>query len=255
MAKKVFYETEDEKYQKLNQLIREAKHIVFFGGAGVSTESGIPDFRSKEGLYNQHDVRFDAYSPEYLLSNDCLYQKPQVFYEFYRQKLCVEGIEPNIAHKKLAEMEEKGKLDCVITQNIDGLHQKAGSKKVYEIHGSTLRNYCDKCGQKYPADFIFNSKDAVPKCSSCGDMVRPDVTLYGESLPQEAWIRSEEACRNADLLIVGGTSLSVYPAANLLDYFQGKYLILINRDATSRDRGASLVFHESIGKVLSAIEL
>lgn len=255
MIRKIQTENETEKYKKLNEIIKEAEHIVFFGGAGVSTESGIPDFRSKDGLYNQHDVKFDAYSPEYLLSNDCLNHKPDVFYEFYRQKLCVEGIEPNRAHYKLAEMEQKGKLDCVITQNIDGLHQKAGSRRVYEIHGSTFRNYCDRCGKKYPADYIFKAEEAIPKCPDCGGKVRPDVTLYGESLPQEAWIRSEEACRRADVLIVGGTSLSVYPAASLLDYFEGEYLILINRDATSRDRGASLVFHESIGEVLSAIEL
>jgi NAD-dependent deacetylase len=255
MAEIIKYESEEEKYEKLNEIIAESEHIVFFGGAGVSTESGIPDFRSKDGLYNQHDVKFDAYSPEYLLSRDCLYDKPEVFFEFYRQKLCVEGIEPNIAHKKLAEMEEKGKLDCVITQNIDGLHQRAGSKNVYEIHGSTLRNYCDRCGKKYPSDFIFKSKSAIPNCLECGGMIRPDVTLYGECLPDEAWRKSEEACRKADLMIVGGTSLSVYPAASLLDYFRGKYLVLINRDATSRDRGASLVFHESIGKVLSAIQI
>lgn len=246
---------EQEKYDKLNEMVQESKHIVFFGGAGVSTESGIPDFRSKDGLYNQHDVQFDAYSPEYLLSNDCLYRHPDVFYEFYRQKMNVEGIEPNAAHRKLAEMEQKGKLDCVITQNIDGLHQKAGSRKVYEVHGSTLRNYCDRCGKKYPADYIFKSTEAVPKCPECGGQIRPDVTLYGEMLPEEAWRRSEEACRYADMMIVGGTSLSVYPAANLIDYFRGKYLVVINRDTTVRDRQAQLVFHDSIGKVLSQIKV
>ncbi len=244
-----------DRFEELNQIIRESKHIVFFGGAGVSTESGIPDFRSKDGLYNQHDVQFDMFTPEYLLSSDCLYRNSRVFFEFYRQKMNVEGIEPNAAHKKLAEMEQKGKLDCVITQNIDGLHQKAGSRTVYEIHGSTLRNYCDKCKRKYAADHIFKSEEPVPHCPACGGLIRPDVTLYGEMLPETAWARSQECIRRADCMIVGGTSLSVYPAASLLDYFYGKHLILINRDATSRDRSATMVFHESIGKVMSAIEV
>ena len=244
---------EEQKYEALNEMIRASRHIVFFGGAGVSTESGIPDFRSKDGLYNQHDVKFENYSPEYLLSCDCLYQHPEVFYEFYRQKMNVEGIEPNAAHRKLAEMEKNGKLDCVITQNIDGLHQKAGSRKVYEVHGSTLRNYCDRCHKRYPADYIFKSREPVPKCSEpgCTGIVRPDVTLYGEMLPEEAWRNAERACREADMMIVGGTSLSVYPAASLLDYFSGRYLVLINRDRTVRDGDADLVFHDSIGKVLS----
>lgn len=257
--------SEEEKYEAFNEMIADSRHIVFFGGAGVSTESGVPDFRSKDGLYNQHDVRFDAYTPEYLLSNDCLYAHSDVFYEFYRQKMNAEGIEPNAAHKKLAEMMLKGKLDCVITQNIDGLHQKAMdemapdaataeklNRKIYEIHGSTLRNYCDKCGKKYPADYIFKSEERVPHCD-CGGMIRPNVTLYGEMLPAEAWRNAESACEQADLMIIGGTSLSVYPAANLIDYFRGKYLVLINRDATSRGVSADLTFHDSIGKVLSQV--
>lgn len=262
--------SEDEKYAAFNEMIEKSRHIVFFGGAGVSTESGVPDFRSKDGLYNQHDVRFDAYSPEYLLSNDCLYSHPDVFYEFYRQKMNAEGIEPNTAHKKLAEMMLKGKLDCVITQNIDGLHQKAMdevapdqetadrlNKKVYEIHGSTLRNYCDTCGKKYPADYIFKSDERVPHCTEegCHGIVRPDVTLYGEMLPAQAWRHSEEACEEADLMIIGGTSLAVYPAANLVDYFRGKWLVVINKGATSRSVAADLTFDDSIGKVLSHVNV
>ena len=244
-----------DEYAKLNSIVAQSEHIVFFGGAGVSTESGIPDFRSKDGLYNQHDVKFDRYSPEYLLSIDCLVDHPNVFFEFYRQKLNTAGIEPNRAHYKLAEMEKAGKLYGVITQNIDGLHQRAGSRNVQEIHGSTLRNYCMKCHEKYPADFIFKSEGPIPICPKCGGMVRPDVTLYGEGLPQTAWIESKRLIYNADLLIIGGTSLAVQPAASLAYDFPGKYLVIINRDKTARDRGATLVFHEIITKVLDAIEL
>ena len=244
----------DEKYEALNEIIENSAHIAFFGGAGVSTESGIPAFRSKDGLYNQHDVRFDHYQPEYLLSSSCLYREPKVFFEFYRQKMDARHCLPNRAHKKLAEMEEKGKLDGIITQNIDGLHQKAGSRIVYEIHGSTLRNYCDRCGKKYPEDHIYNSSEAVPHCD-CGGMIRPDVTLYGESLPVEAWEESERLIRRADCLIVGGTSLTVYPAASLVRYYSGGYLIIVNRDATGQEDWADLTFHESIGEVFSRIKV
>jgi NAD-dependent deacetylase len=243
------------QYEELNQIIKESEHIVFFGGAGVSTESGIPDFRSKDGLYNQHDVRFDAYTPEYLLSINCLMDEPKVFYEFYRQKLNGEGREPNAAHIKLAEMEKAGKLDGIITQNIDGLHQKAGSVNVQEVHGSTLRNYCARCHKKYPADYIFKCEDDIPKCKICGGLIRPDATLYGESLPQDAWQNSMKLVSNADCLIIGGTSLVVIPAASLAYLFRGKNLIIINRDVTGADRMAKLVFHESISKVLGMIEL
>ena len=242
-------------YEELNRIVKESEHIVFFGGAGVSTESGIPDFRSKDGLYNQHDVQFDRYTPEYLLSINCLEDEPEVFYEFYRQKLNVDGIEPNKAHIKLAQMEKAGKLDGVITQNIDGLHQKAGSKNVQEIHGSTLRNYCKRCHRKYPADAIFVSEERIPKCKICGGMIRPDVTLYGESLPTEAWRESVRLIDKADCLIIGGTSLVVNPAASLAMGFRGKYLVIINRDVTPADRMATLVFHDSISKVLDSIEL
>ena len=243
------------KYDDLNKIVAESKHIVFFGGAGVSTESGIPDFRSKDGLYNNRDVQFDAYTPEYLLSIECLENNPKVFYEFYRQKMNVDGIEPNKAHIKLAEMEKAGKLDGVITQNIDGLHQKAGSVNVQEVHGSTLRNYCKRCHKKYPADAIFTSSEPIPKCSICGGMIRPDVTLYGEGLPTDAWRNAVRLVDNADCLIVGGTSLVVNPAASLAFGFRGKHLVIINRDVTSADRMAELVFHESISEVLGKIEL
>ena len=243
------------KYDDLNRIISESEHIVFFGGAGVSTESGIPDFRSKDGLYNNRDVQFDRYTPEYLLSINCLEDAPKVFYEFYRQKMDARGITPNQAHKVLARMEAKGRLDGIITQNIDGLHQKAGSVNVQEVHGSTLRNYCKRCHKKYPADAIFKSEDPIPKCSICGGMIRPDVTLYGEGLPTEAWRNAVNLVDKADCLIVGGTSLVVNPAASLAFGFQGRHLIIINRDVTSADRMAELVFHESISEVLGKIEI
>ncbi len=240
--------------QALQEIIDQSKKIAFFGGAGVSTESGIPDFRSKDGLYNQHDVRFDAYSPEYLLSNDCLISHPKVFFEFYRQKMNVEGILPNDAHKKLAEMEEAGKLLGVITQNIDGLHQKAGSKNVQELHGSTLRNYCMSCGKKHPKDAIFASREPIPHCA-CGGVIRPDVTLYGEGLPEEAWQNAIRMIKEADCLIVSGTSLTVYPAASLVHYFTGAHLVVINRDATGLDRNADLVIREPVGATLREIRV
>lgn len=239
-----------ESIEKLKEIINQSDRIVFFGGAGVSTESGIPDFRSKDGLYNQHDVRFDKYEPEYLLSSECLYHNPKVFYEFYRQKMDARDIEPNIAHKKLAELEKLGKLKAIITQNIDGLHQKAGSTEVYEIHGTTMKNYCVKCHKTYDTEFIFNSKGPIPRCPGCGGMIRPDVTLYGEALPGDAWNKSMKAIAKADTLIIAGTSLSVYPAATLIDYFYGDHLVVINRDTTSRDQWAEVVIHDSVGRVL-----
>ena len=244
----------EERIAKLQSILDEARSVVFFGGAGVSTESGIPDFRSKDGLYNQHDVQFDKYPPEYLLSHSCLYDQPKVFFEYYRQKMDCRGIEPNITHKKLAEMEKRGKLSAVITQNIDGLHQKAGSKKVYEVHGTTQRVYCDKCGEEYPYDILFTSKEAVPHCK-CGGMLRPDVTLYEESLPHEAWEGAIDALAHADVFIIGGTSLTVYPANTLTHYFRGKHLIIMNRDATAQDRYAELVFHENLGKIFEKIKV
>ena len=203
-----------KKLAILRKWIDEAENIVFFGGAGVSTESGVPDFRSKDGLYNRRDVKFEAYSPEYLLSHDCLTREPEVFYEFYRQKLDARAARPNPAHLYLAELERREKLSAVVTQNIDGLHQAAGSRRVYEIHGTTRRNYCTRCGKSFPADFIYNA-EGVPRCQ-CGGLVRCDVTLYGEQLPQDAVEGAVNALSFADLLIIGGTSLSVYPAASFI---------------------------------------
>ena len=219
----------DKKIEKLKNFIEESQHIVFFGGAGVSTESGVPDFRSKDGLYNQHDVQFEKFDPEYLLSHSCLVDHPKVFYEYYRQKMDARHVEPNITHKVLARMEEEGKLLAVVTQNIDGLHQKAGSKKVYELHGTTLRNYCAWCKKEYPSDYLFESNEAIPKCT-CGGQIRPDVTLYEEALSDAAVNGAISAIINADMLIIGGTSLRVYPAASYVRYFRGKHLVVINRE-------------------------
>jgi NAD-dependent deacetylase len=244
----------NERINKLNELISKSNKIVFFGGAGVSTESGIPDFRSKDGLYNQHDIQFDMYTPEYLLSKDCLDDDPKVFFEFYRQKMDCRNIEPNVTHFKLAELEKKGKLSAIITQNIDGLHQKAGSKEVYEIHGTTQRNYCEECGKKYSADYLFETTESFPTCR-CGGLIRPDVTLYGENLPADAWCKAENALNEADLLIIGGTSLTVYPAKNLIQYYYGENLVIINRDFTDCDKWANLLFRESLGDVFSKIRV
>lgn len=242
-----------EEVRKLQEYIDNANKIVFFGGAGVSTESGIPDFRSKDGLYNQHDVQFEEYQPEYLLSCDCLYDKPEVFYEFYRQKMDTRNIEPNVTHYKLAELEQKKDL-WIVTQNIDGLHQKAGSKNVLEIHGTTQSVYCEDCGKKFPYDYIFESKDAVPKCPECDGVIRPRVTLYGEMLPPEFSTASYKIM-GADLLIVGGTSLTVYPANSLVNrrIFNGK-LVIINKSETEKDNIADLVIHDSLGKVFEQLK-
>lgn len=235
-------------------MIDLATRIVFFGGAGVSTESGIPDFRSKDGLYNQHDIKFDKYEPEYLLSHDCLYNTPKVFYKFYRQKLDCRGIEPNITHYKLAELEQKGKLSAIITQNIDGLHQKAGSKIVYEIHGTTQKVYCHKCKKEYAPMILFDTIDDVPRCE-CGGLLRPDVVLYGEQLPKKAWNDAINALHKADLFIIGGTSLTVYPANMLIYNYFGGNVVIINRDETSQDKYANLVIHNSLGEVFKNIKI
>lgn len=242
------------KIETLQTWIDECDSIVFFGGAGVSTESGIPDFRSKDGLYNQHDVQFDAFTPEYLLSHSCLRDHPDVFYEFYRQKMDCREIEPNITHIKLAEMEQAGKLSAVVTQNIDGLHQKAGSQTVYELHGTTLKNYCTNCGTVYPADHIFKSSDSIPKCG-CGGTIRPDVVLYEEGLDDSTVSGAIHAISQADMIIIGGTSLAVYPAAGLLQYFHGKHMVLINKTATPMDSQADLVLQTGLGEVFSQIEI
>ena len=234
----------DEKCQQLKDWINESDNIVFFGGAGVSTESGIPDFRSVDGLYNQ---KYD-YPPETILSHSFYMRKPEEFYRFYRNKMLFPNAEPNRAHKALAKLEKMGKLKAVVTQNIDGLHQKAGSKEVLELHGSVLRNHCTRCGKFYGLDAILNST-GVPKCT-CGGTIKPDVVLYEEGLDSETIEKSVNYIANADVLIIGGTSLTVYPAAGLIDYYRGHKLILINKSVTPMDSRADLVISGPIGEVL-----
>ncbi len=236
-----------EKLETLKTWVAESSRIVFFGGAGVSTESGIPDFRSVDGLYSQHF----AYPPETIISHTFYERRPEYFFRFYREKMLPLGFEPNITHKVLARWEAEGKLSAVVTQNIDGLHQKAGSKRVYELHGSVLRNYCVRCRKFYPAEYVRDAQ-GVPKCT-CGGTVKPDVVLYEESLDQETIEKSVMAIRGADLLIVAGTSLTVYPAAGLIHYSRGNRLVLINRDETPYDSQADLVFHESLGNIFSKL--
>lgn len=236
-----------DKMETLKQWVSESNHIVFFGGAGVSTESGIPDFRSVDGLYNQ---KFE-YPPEKIISHSFYVEKPEYFFRFYREKMLPLGFEPNITHKVLARWEREGKLSAVVTQNIDGLHQKAGSKAVCELHGSVLRNYCTKCRKLYSAEFVRDA-EGIPRCT-CGGIVKPDVVLYEESLDDETIERSICAIMAADLLIVAGTSLTVYPAAGLIRYYQGKRLVLINRDETPYDHCAQLVFRESLGNIFSRL--
>ena len=244
---------EDQKLNKFADILDSSKYVVFLGGAGVSTESGIPDFRSKNGLYHRKNKKFSAYKPEYLLSYDCLKHKPEIFFDYYRNNLDARAVEPNTAHYKLAEMEERGQLIGVVTQNIDGLHQKAGSKNVQEIHGTIWRNYCVSCGAEYDENYIFDSKDKIPVCEKCGKMVRPDVTLYGEFLPEEAYQNAINMMNSADCLIIGGTSLEVGSAAQLAHLFHGEHLIIINKGKTKLEGRAELIFHDSIGKVLSAL--
>lgn len=237
----------EDKIKRFKQLVNDSNNIVFFGGAGVSTESGIPDFRSKDGLYNQQY----KYPPEQILSHTFFINNTEEFYKFYKLKMNSLKYEPNITHIKLAELENKGKLKAIITQNIDGLHQKAGSKTVYELHGSVLRNYCMDCNKFFDAEYVFNCY-GVPKCS-CGGIIKPDVVLYEEGLNDDILRNSVYAIQKADLLIVAGTSLTVQPASSLINYFRGKNLVLINRDATSYDYKASLVINDSLGKVFSEI--
>ena len=237
----------EEKWQKLKEWIDGSDNIVFFGGAGVSTESGIPDFRSVDGLYNQKY----KYPPETIISHSFYVKKPEEFYKFYKDRMIFTDAKPNGAHKALAKLEQEGKLKAVITQNIDGLHQLAGSREVLELHGSIHRNYCTRCGQFYDLDYVKNSQ-GIPHCS-CGGMIKPDVVLYEEGLDQKVLRKSVEYIARADLLIVGGTSLVVYPAAGLIDYYRGNKLVLINKSATSRDSQADLVISDSIGQVLSAV--
>jgi NAD-dependent deacetylase len=237
----------NEKIEKLKELVKKSNNIVFFGGAGVSTESGIPDFRSKDGLYNQKY----KYPPELILSHEFFLQRTEDFYDFYRDKLNSLKYEPNITHFKLAELEQLGKVKAVVTQNIDGLHQKAGSKNVFELHGSVLRNYCMNCNKFYDGEYIFSSK-GIPRCD-CGGIIKPDVVLYQEGLDDATLEGSIKAIREADMLIIGGTSLTVYPASGLINYFNGDNLVLINKDATSFDSMANLVINEKLGGVFSEL--
>jgi len=234
--------------EKLTQILRNSNNIVFFGGAGVSTESNIPDFRSSNGLFN---ARLNmTLSPEQLVSHTYFIRFPEEFFNFYKAKLIYPEAKPNGAHIALANLEEMGKLKAIITQNIDGLHQAAGSKNVFELHGSIHRNYCIKCNDSYDMNFILNSK-GIPTCPKCSGTVRPDVVLYEEGLDESVLKGAIDAISKADTLIIGGTSLVVYPAANLINYFKGKNLVLINKSSTSADSRADLVIHASIGKVLS----
>ena len=239
-----------EKVQQLQQKINAAHRIVFFGGAGVSTESGIPDFRSQDGLYHQ---QYDV-PPETILSRTYFDRHPAEFYRFYRNKMICLTAKPNAAHKKLAELEQAGRLLAVVTQNIDGLHQMAGSRNVLELHGSVHRNICRSCGAVYDAEWVMMT-NGIPHCDKCGGMVKPDVVLYEESLSEDVLTRSISAIASADLLIVGGTSLVVYPAAGLLRYFQGDSLVLINRDATQMDKMADLCIRDAIGAVMEQIRV
>ena len=237
--------------EKLKELVAGSDNIVFFGGAGVSTESGIPDFRSVDGLYNQKW----KYPPETILSHSFFWANPEEYFRFHREKLVIEGVKPNITHLRLAELEKEGKLRAVITQNIDGLHQKAGSEKVFEIHGTTAKNYCMRCGRRYPADAIFESVEPIPHCS-CGGIIRCDVTLYEEQLPEEAVENAIEAISSADMMIIGGTSLRVYPAASYVNLFEGKHLVVVNREHLNcRMRpGFDLEINAPIGEVFSRLK-
>lgn len=237
-----------EEVRKLQEIIDDSRRIVFFGGAGVSTESGIPDFRSAEGIYHQHY----KYAPEQVVSHSFFKAHPDVFYEFYKEKMMCLEAEPNAAHRKLAQLEEAGRLTAVITQNIDGLHQKAGSKKVYELHGSIHRNYCQKCGRFYDAAFVKEAL-GIPRCG-CGGIIKPDVVLYEESLDSMTIEKSVRAIAEADTLIIGGTSLVVYPAAGFIDYFRGRHLVVINKSATAREVGAELSISAPIGEILGQIK-
>ncbi len=237
-------------YERLKDILLNAENVVFFGGAGVSTGSGIPDFRSASGLYNSDEDYGE--SPENILHVSYMNVNPQGFYEYYKRNMVYPYAEPNDAHYALAELEKLGKLKAVITQNIDGLHQKAGSKKVYELHGSVGRNYCVRCGKEHTLDYVLES-DGVPRCCKCGGMVRPDVVMYGEALPWDVWTDAEEAISECDVLIVGGTSLTVNPAASLVSAYEGEHLVIINLSPTSYDGLAELIIREPVEEVLGAV--
>ncbi|MCY6484765.1 NAD-dependent protein deacylase [Clostridium aestuarii] len=240
-----------DKIQKLKEMIEKSSNIVFFGGAGVSTESNIPDFRSEAGIYKTKD-NF-SYPPEIMLSHSFFMSHTEDFFDFYKSKMIYRSAKPNDAHKVLANLEKRGKLKAVITQNIDGLHQMGGSKNVLELHGSVHRNYCMKCGKSFDLDYVMNSKELVPKCDECSGRVKPDVVLYEEALNMDVMNRAVYHIQKADMLIVGGTSLVVYPAAGLIEYFNAENLVLINKDATPYDNRAGLVINDSIGEVLSRV--
>ena len=236
---------------KLQELIDESNNIVFFGGAGVSTESGIKDFRGKNGLYKEKN-KYTNYPPEYLLSHDCLVNEPELFFNYYKDKMDARNIKPNVTHEYLTKLEKIGKLKAIVTQNIDGLHQRAGSKNVLEVHGTTYKCHCMKCNKEYDGDIIFESK-GIPKCS-CSGTIRPNVTLYGEMLPND-FLLAEEYISKADLLIVAGTSLTVQPASSLVNVFRGKHLVIINDTDTSYDYLAKLVIHKHLGEVFSKLKI
>jgi NAD-dependent deacetylase len=239
-------------YEELKKVIDNSDNIVFFGGAGVSTESDIPDFRSSNGIFNaQKNI---TYSPETVVSHSFFMRNPEFFYQFYKDKMIYENAKPNNAHKALAKLEQIGKLKAIITQNIDGLHQMAGSKNVLELHGTIHKNYCMKCNKNFGLDYIIKSEN-IPHCDVCGGIVRPDVVLYEESLDSDVLSESLHYISNADVLIIGGTSLIVYPAASLVNYFRGSKLVLINKSSTSQDNNADIVINDSIGKVLGDIVL
>lgn len=237
-----------KKVEQLKQMVADSNNIVFFGGAGVSTESGIPDFRSVDGLYNQKY----KYPPEVMVSHSFFRQHTEEFFEFYKNKMIALDAKPNAAHKKLAQLEQDGKVKAVITQNIDGLHYAAGSKAVLELHGSVHRNYCEQCGKFYPVEYIVESK-GVPRCEACGAIVKPDVVLYEEGLDYETMQKAVQYIRNAEVLIIGGTSLAVYPAAGFIDYFRGRHLVVINMDRTAKDVHAELLIQERIGEVFEQL--
>lgn len=239
-----------QEIELLQKIVDDSQNIVFFGGAGVSTESGIPDFRSQDGLYNMTY----KYPPEEIISRTFFDRNPEEFYRFYKDRMLIDGAEPNAAHRKLAEMEQKGKLSAIVTQNIDGLHQKAGSKTVYELHGSTLRNYCMKCHKFFPVSYVKEAS-GVPYCNECGGIVKPDVVLYEEGLDNNTIVGAVNAISRADTLIVAGTSLVVYPAAGFIQYFQGRHFVLINKDPTPADSRADLVIHGKVGEILDQIRV
>lgn len=243
----MLHEESKEKIERLKSVVAESDNIVFFGGAGVSTESGIPDFRSVDGLYNQKY----KYPPEVMVSHSFYKSHTDEFFDFYKNKMIALEAKPNAAHLKLAQLEKAGKVKAVITQNIDGLHYAAGSKEVMELHGSVHRNYCERCGKFYPVEYVVEA-DGVPKCE-CGGTVKPDVVLYEEGLDYETMQKAINYIRNADVLIIGGTSLAVYPAAGFIDYFRGSHLVVINMDKTARDVHANLLIEERIGEVFDQI--